>query len=342
MASIDVAMLAFGGPESIDGIAPFIQTMTGAAPAPEVIEAVGQRYRAIGGGSPLPAITKRQAAALQATMVQQLGVQVRVRAGFLYCEPSVAECLAGLDPRDTVALPMSPYTSSLTNGAYTKALAAAGRGDLPLVDGWFADQRYVSALSRRLAEALDGADPGEFAVLFTAHNVPLDTVLTGGDPYVEQLQQTIAQLVPSLTPGDWRLGFQSKGRRGGEWLDPEAAAVVRELAEAGWKKLLVAPIGFVADHVETLYDLDVELREVAESCGMDFLRSRAPNDWPPFIEALADIVIDYLARRPVLHSVELDPSGSHFHGAPASRVGDDPGDGDGSADPVDDPDGPGG
>jgi len=315
--------------------------MTGVAPAPEVVEAVAQRYRAIGGGSPLPAITRRQAAALQATMIQQLGVQVRVRPGFLYCAPSVAECVAGLDPRDTVVLPMSPYTSSLTTGAYTKALTAAGRGELPLVDGWFADQRYIGALSRRIAETLDGADPSEFAVLFTAHNVPLDTVLAGGDPYVEQLQQTVAQLVPTLTPGDWRLGFQSKGRRGGEWLDPEAAAVVRELAESGWKKLLVVPIGFVADHVETLYDLDVELREVAESCGMDFFRSRAPNDWPPFIEALADIVIDYLARRPVLHPVELDPAGSHFHGAPAPPAGDDRGDGDGPSSSADDPERPG-
>jgi hypothetical protein len=153
--------------------------------------------------------------------------------------------------------------------------------------------------------------------------------------------------VPALTPGDWRLGFQSKGRRGGQWLDPEAAAVVHELAEAGWKKLLVAPIGFVADHVETLYDLDVELRAVAESCGMDFFRSRALNDWPPFIEALAAIVIDDLARRPVLHPVELDPTGSHFHGVPAPGAGapgngnGSAGDEDGSADPIDDPERPG-
>ena len=309
MASIDIAMLAFGGPESLDGIAPFIQTMTGAVPAPEVVEAVAERYRAIGGGSPLPDITRRQAAALQAAMIAELGVDVRVRSGFLYCEPSVDECLAGLDPRDTVVLPMSPYSSSLTTGAYRKALTAAGRGELSVVDGWFADRRYVSALSRRIAESLDGADPSEFAVLFTAHNVPLETVLSGGDPYVEQLQQTVAQLVPALMPGDWRLGFQSKGRRGGEWLDPEAAAVVRELAEAGWKKLLAAPIGFVADHVETLYDLDVELREVTESCGMDYFRSKAPNDWPPFIEALSEIVIELLAHRPINGPIDLGLGG---------------------------------
>ncbi len=116
-------------------------------------------------------------------------------------------------------------------------------------------------------------------MLFTAHNVPLETVMEG-DPYVEQLQQTVAQLLPALMPGDWRLAFQSKGRRGGEWLEPEAVPAVHDLAAAGWKNLLVVPLGFVADHVETLYDLDVELRDVAESCGMDFLRSRALNDAP--------------------------------------------------------------
>jgi protoporphyrin/coproporphyrin ferrochelatase len=302
-ATIDVAMLAFGGPESPAGIGPFIEAMTGGAPRPEVIEAVRRRYEAIGGGSPLPGITKRQAAALEAAMIADLGVGVRVRPGFLYCAPSVADCLGELDGSDTVALPMSPYSSRLTTGAYRAALAAAGRDDVPLVDGWFADRRYVAALSHGIAATLDGADVDEFAVLFTAHNVPLETVLEG-DPYVDQLQQTVAQLVPALMPGDWRLAFQSKGRRGNEWLEPEAATAVRELAESGWRKLLVVPIGFVADHVETLYDLDIELRGVAESSGMDFFRSRAPNDSTAFITALADIVVDFLAHRPITGPVE--------------------------------------
>jgi ferrochelatase len=250
-------------------------------------------------------------------MIAQLGVEVRVRPGFLYSSPTVGECLAELDAHDTVVLPMSPYSSRLTAGAYRAALSAAGHEELPLLDGWHADRRYLAALSQRLNETLDGADPNEFALLFTAHNVPLETVMEG-DPYVEQLQQTVAMLLPALMPGDWRLAFQSKGRRGGEWLEPEAATAVRELAAAGWKKLLVVPIGFVTDNVETLYDLDVELREVAVSCEMDFLRSRALNDAPRFIEALADIVIDYLAHRPILHPVELDPDHSHRHGPPRS------------------------
>ena len=295
-------MLAFGGPESVADVGRFIAAMTGAPPRPEVLAAVVRRYEAIGGGSPLPDMTRRQAAALQAALSARLGSGVRVRPGFLYCAPTVAECLAELDARNTVVLPLSPYSSRLTTGAYRAALATAGHGELPLLDGWYADGRYLAALSHRVNESLDGADPSEFALLLTAHNVPLETV-AAGDPYVDQLLQTAARLVPALLPGTWRLAFQSKGRRGGEWLEPEAATAVREFAEAGWRKLLVVPLGFVSDHVETLYDLDIELREVAASCGMAFLRCHALNDSPPFIAALADIVADHLAVRPSPHPI---------------------------------------
>ena len=284
--------------------------MTGAPPRPDVLAAVVRRYEAIGGGSPLPGMTRRQAAALQAALNARLDSHadargagsVRVRPGFLYSAPTVAECLAGLDPCGTVVLPLSPYSSRLTTGAYRAALAAAGHGTLPLLDGWYADGRYLAALSHRVNETLDGADPSEFALLLTAHNVPLETV-TAGDPYVDQLLRTATRLVPALLPGTWRLAFQSKGRRGGEWLEPEAATAVREFAEAGWRKLLVVPLGFVSDHVETLYDLDIELRDVAASCDMAFLRCRALNDSPLFIAALADIVVDYLASRPASRPV---------------------------------------
>jgi ferrochelatase len=276
--------------------------MTGSPPRPEVLAAVARRYEAIGGGSPLPDMTRRQAAALQAVLSTRLGGRVRVRPGFLYSAPTVAACLAGLDARDTVVLPLSPYSSRLTTGAYRAALAAAGHGELPLLDGWYADSRYLAALSHRVNETLDGADPSEFALLLTAHNVPLETV-TAGDPYVDQLLQTASRLVPALMPGTWRLAFQSKGRRGGEWLEPEAATAVRDFAEAGWRKLLVVPLGFVSDHVETLYDLDIELREVAASCDMAFLRCHALNDSPPFIAALADIVVGHLDGRPAPHPV---------------------------------------
>ena len=295
---VDVALLAFGGPSDVTLIPDFLVRMTGREPTEGTLAVVRERYTAIGGGSPLPDITARQARALQAKLVQQLAFPLRVRHGFLFAEPGVEKCLKELTGHEVLALPLSPFGSRQTRDRYRKALDEAGATEVPILEGWYAGRGFVKAVSRRVAEALDGSDASEWAVLFTAHNVPLENVLEG-DPYVEQLQQTIAQLVPQIMPGDWRFAFQSKGRSGGEWLEPEADEVVRDLAADGWEKLLVVPVGFVSDNVETLYDLDIELRSVVEANGMEYRRSTPPNDSPPIIEALADVVIDYLARRPV-------------------------------------------
>jgi len=311
-SSVDVALLAFGGPGSTQQIPDFLQRMTGRPANLETLKVVEARYELIGGASPLPDITARQARALQASLVQQLAFPIRVRRGFLYTEPTVADCLAELDGHKVVALPLSPFSSRLTSDKYREALDAAGGEKVPLLEGWYASRGFVRAISRRAAAALDGCDVNEWAVLFTAHNVPLETIMEG-DPYVEQLQQTISQLVPALVPGDWRFAFQSKGRGGGEWLEPEADDMVRALAEEGWKKVLVVPVGFVSDNVETLYDLDIVLRQQIEGLGMEYRRSAAPNDSPTFIETLADVVIDYLARRPVEHQLHR-PDGPHTHG----------------------------
>jgi len=310
-SSVDVALLAFGGPGSTQQIPDFLQRMTGRPANPETLKVVEARYELIGGASPLPDITARQALALQARLVQELPFPIRVRRGFLYTEPTVADCLAELDGHKVVALPLSPFSSRLTSDKYREALDAAGGEKVPLLEGWYASRGFVRAISRRAAAALDGCDVNEWAVLFTAHNVPLETIMEG-DPYVEQLQQTISQLVPALVPGDWRFAFQSKGRGGGEWLEPEADDMVRALAEEGWKKVLVVPVGFVSDNVETLYDLDIVLRQQIEGLGMEYRRSAAPNDSPTFIETLADVVIDYLARRPVEHQLHR-PDGPHTH-----------------------------
>jgi ferrochelatase len=329
---VDVALLAYGGPEEAAQIPGFLRRLMGREPDARTVAVVEERYKLIGGVSPLPGITARQARALQARLVQELAFPVRVRHGFLYTEPSVAACLAELTAHDVVALPLSPFASRLTTGKYRAAVDAAegiardehgvvvpaaagappGRGrQIPLLEGWYADRDFVQAITRNAAQELDCCDNSEWAVLFTAHNVPAETIWEG-DPYVEQLQQTIAQLIPTLMPGDWKFGFQSKGRGGGEWMEPEVDDVVRELAEEGWKKILVVPVGFVSDNVETLYDLDILLRGEIEALGMEYRRAEPPNDSPLFIQALADVVVQHLAHRPLQHQPRL-PDGPHSH-----------------------------
>jgi protoporphyrin/coproporphyrin ferrochelatase len=314
--AVDVALLAYGGPTETEQVVPFLRRLMGREPDPRTVQVVLDRYALIGGASPLPSITERQAAALQAHLGKELPFAVRVRYGFLYTEPTVADCLAQLTGHEVVAVPMSPFASRLTSGRYRKAIDAAeqesGRGrTIPLLEGWYADTDFVQAISRNAAGALDCCDNSEWMVLFTAHNVPAETIWEG-DPYVEQLQQTIAQLIPGLMPGDWKFGFQSTGRGGGEWMEPEVADVVREIAEEGWKKVLVVPVGFVSDNVETLYDLDILLKGQIEDLGMEYRRADPPNDSPQFIKALADVVVQYLANRPGPHQAR-PPRDPHSH-----------------------------
>ncbi len=297
---VDVALLAYGGPETAEQVVPFLERLMGRTPDPGTVAAVQERYALIGGSSPLPAITARQAAALELKLGERLGGPVRVRHGFLYTEPGVQACVRSLDAPKVVALPMSPFSSRLTSGRYKAQIVAAedpatgGAGrEIPLLEDWYSSQGFVRALSRRIAEAFDCCDVSEWALLFTAHAVPTETIAQG-DPYVDQLQQTISQLVPQVAPGDWSFGFQSKGRGGGEWTGPEADDAVRALAGSGWRKILVVPVGFVSDNVETLYDLDIVLRAQMEGLGIEYRRSHAPNDSPLFIEALADVVTERL------------------------------------------------
>jgi ferrochelatase len=297
---VDVALLAYGGPQGPEQVVPFLERLMARAPDPGTVAAVQERYALIGGASPLPAITARQAQALEVRLGKDLDMPVRVRHGFLYTEPSIEECVRALDAPQVVALPMSPFSSRLTSGRYKLRITAAeepaegGAGrDIPLFEDWYSNQAFVRALSRRIGEAMDCCDTSEWAILFTAHAVPLHTI-EEGDPYVDQLQQTISQLVPLVMPGDWAFGFQSKGRGGGEWTGPEADDAARGLIEQGWDKILVCPVGFVSDNVETLYDLDIVLRRQIEDLGAEYRRTHAPNDSPLFIQALADIVIDRL------------------------------------------------
>ena len=265
------------------------------------MQVVQERYALIGGASPLPGITGRQAAALQAHLGKELPFAVRVRHGFLYTEPTVADCLerahaatrssrspSARSPRGSPAAGTAPPSTRPSRSPAAAAPSRCSRAGTPTPTS----SRPSPATPR---SALDCCDNSEWMVLFTAHNVPAETIWEG-DPYVEQLQQTIAQLIPGLMPGDWKFGFQSTGRGGGEWMEPEVADVVREIAGEGWKKVLVVPVGFVSDNVETLYDLDILLKGEIEALGMEYRRADPPNDSPQFIKALADVVVQHLAN----------------------------------------------
>lgn len=313
-----VLLLAFGGPESLEEIPAFLENLTGRRPAPALVESVAERYRLVGGRSPLPAATRAQARALEEELRAE-GNPMPVYVGMRYARPAVAEALAAMAAaglRRVAAISLAPYRARVSTGAYEDEVRAAlGQMDpavcpeVRFARDWHLHPGFIAALAERLEEGMAAFPPerrSRVPVVFTAHSLPAEHVRQG-DPYVDQIRATIAALIGRVGPLNWRLAYQSRGAGGGEWLGPQVEEVLEELAAAGEKEVLLDPIGFVADHMETLYDNDVLHRRRAEELGLRFARCACLNTAPAFIAALADI-----ARRTLADEAE---------GAAASRGG---------------------
>lgn len=302
-----VLLMAFGGPESLEEVPEFVTRLTGRELPPRVMAAVVERYRLVGGRSPLPETTRAQARALAAELARR-GRDAPVRAGFQFSRPDLREALAGLaglGVRRVAAVSLAPYRSQHSTAVYEETVRRAQPEVAPEVEirfapDWYLHPRYLDSLEQELRTGLTQAaaladaapDAGEAAsalpVVFTAHSLPVEYVQKG-DPYPDQVLATARALAERLGLRRWRLAYQSKGAAGGEWLEPDVEDVLEELAAEGARVVVVDPIGFTADHLETLYDNDVVHRRKAESLGMRFVRCSCPNTAPAFIAALADL-----------------------------------------------------
>ena len=292
-------LMTYGSPVSLDreAVRAYLARVRGGRePESELVDEFARRYEVIG-GSPLIAITLDQAAALS----DVLGWPVA--AGMRFSEPSIVDGLRDLVRRGVehvVAIVLSPQYSPLLMSGYAKAIeeARAELGDrAPRVDvagAWHDEPAFVRGLARRVGETLDGLGRDErerAAVLLTAHSLPR-RVAEQEPGYLAQLRET-AEAVASaagLPDEDWSFCWQSAGHEPGEWMKPDFADLMPELAAAGRRCVLVAPIQFLADHLEVLYDVDVGAREQAERCGLTFRRIDSLNLDPDLIEALAAVV----------------------------------------------------
>jgi ferrochelatase len=301
--------MAYGGPASLDGVEAFLRDVRGGRETPrELVAEVRRRYATIGGRSPLGDITRAQAAALEAALRAEPGAgtgspPVRVFVGMRHAEPRIAaavrEVVAG-GWRRLVALCLAPHYSRLSIGAYLarldEALAAAGGGlEAVRVESWHDHPGFLAAVAEKVVEALGrSAAVAGAHVLFTAHSLPA-RIVAEGDPYDAQLRescQLVAARVAAATgrPLRWTLCYQSAAHGARDWLGPTLEEVIPALAGEGAGHLLAVPIGFVADHVEVLFDLDVEARRLAATYGATLHRSESLNASPAFIAALADLV----------------------------------------------------
>jgi protoporphyrin/coproporphyrin ferrochelatase len=277
-----VVLMAYGSPSSPEDVRPYLEDVRGGRPvSDEAVAELAERYRRIGGRSPLDDVTGAQRAALE----RELGMPVFV--GMKHWRPRIAEAvdaaLAGGATR-VIGVVLAPHYSRMSVGEYRERLedALAERAELVLVESWHDDPAFVNVLADRVR----GTDAW---VVFTAHSLP-ERILADGDPYREQLLETSRLVAERAGLERWSFAFQSASATGEPWLGPDLLDELERLAADGVGKVLIAPVGFVSDHLEILWDIDVEAREKAGELGLELARIESLNDDPEFIRTLAGIV----------------------------------------------------
>jgi len=287
-----VLLVAYGAPERLEDVEPYLLDVRGGRPtSPALVEELKGRYAAIGGRSPLRDNTEAQAAAL----AHRLGDGTPVYVGMRHWHPYIGDTMAEIRADGVtriVALALAPHFSSMSIGAYQRKIEE-GRGslDVALVREWHDHPLFLDAVADRVRAALvrfphGGADT---RIVCTAHSLP-QRILGDGDPYVGQLQASVAGVAERLGGRDIVFGYQSAGRSDEPWLGPDAAEVIRRLAAEGAREVLLCPVGFVSDHLEVLYDVDIEYQALAGELGIRLERTESLNDDPFLTEALYDLV----------------------------------------------------
>lgn len=291
---VGVLVMAYGSPEDLHDVERYYTHIRGGRPPPpHLLEELVERYRAIGGRSPLPEITSAQARGLQ----ERLGVRCYV--GFKHAPPFIADAVGAFardDVQRAVGLVMAPHHSSLSVGDYARRAERAARelgwpGRVDVIPSWHLAPGYVAWLADRVREVTAGLreQAGDALVIFSAHSLPA-RIVDAGDPYPDQLAATAEAVARRAGIARFRVGWQSAGRTDEPWLGPDVTEIIKQLARDGERAAVVCPCGFVADHLEVLYDIDIEATGLAGRLGMTLARTPSPNDDPAFLDALAAVV----------------------------------------------------
>ena len=277
-----VVLMAYGSPSREEDIPAYLADIREGRPvSPGAVEELTERYRRIGGRSPLDEMTERQRASLEREL------EVPVFVGMKHSRPRIAEAveqaLAG-GAELVAGLVLAPHYSRLSVEGYRERLESAldGRAELRFAESWHTHEPYLDVLADRVR----GTDAH---VVFTAHSLPA-RILEQGDPYEEQLLETSRLVAERAGLERWSFAYQSASATGESWLGPDLLEELDAMAERGVQKVLVAPIGFVSDHLEILWDIDVEARGRAQELGLELDRIESLNDDPAFIRGLAELV----------------------------------------------------
>ncbi len=335
MGRIGVLLLNLGGPDKIEDVRPFLYNLFS---DPEIIRLPvkalqkplawlistlrasksQENYLEIGGGSPLREITEAQAKALE-TKLKLMGQDAKIYIGMRYWHPFTEEAIAQIKNdgiNKVVILPLYPQFSISTSGSSFRVLEEKWSSDqalqgikYTLIPSWYNHSGYLQSMADLIAQELDKfPNPEQVHVFFSAHGVPVSYVEEAGDPYQQEIEACTRLIMQTLgRPNQYTLAYQSKVGPV-EWLQPYTDDALKELGAEGIEDLVVVPISFVSEHIETLQEIDIEYREVAEEAGIkNFQRVPALNTYPGFIDSLADLVVESLDSRPCTFAEVIHP-----------------------------------
>ena len=301
--------MALGGPDSLASVEPFLNDVRGGRPtSPELLREITERYRATGGQSPVPAIMTDLVSRLEARLNTAGPPCFRVYRGFRHWHPFIRETYRDIvkdGVKRLIGVCMAPQNSRLSVGAYVRKVEEAqAESGAPIrftyVPSWHTHPALIQGIVANIREAF-GKFPADardrVALIFTAHSLP-ERVLKDGDPYPDQVRATVEAVLSALGPlppaATWRFAYQSQGKTDDTWLGPTVEATLDELHGAGCRHVLMAPIGFLSDHLEVLYDIDIEFRKRARDNGMQLERSAMLNATTPIVETVADVITTHL------------------------------------------------
>jgi ferrochelatase len=293
---IGLLVMAYGGPNNIDEVEPYLLDVRSHRPtAPEIVHEVRERYREIGGRSPILERTRAQAAALEAAL-NAGSPDFKAFMGMRHWHPYIKDTLAEMHAqgiRRAVGLVMAPHYSRLSIEAYFKKIEQAESPvEVARVDQWHLLPAYLDALTEHVRAALQRFPPEVRAgvpIIFTAHSLP-ERILEWNDPYPEQLRATVTALMQRIGAHPHEFAYQSAAISSDPWLGPDAGEIIKRLASEGKREILICPIGFVCEHVEILYDIDIVYQNLAKSLGVHLERIEMLNDAPHMISGLAGLV----------------------------------------------------
>ncbi|HKT26329.1 MAG TPA: ferrochelatase [Terriglobales bacterium] len=305
-----VLLLAHGTPDSVSEIPEYLRNVTGGRAIPDsVIEEVKHRYGLIG-QSPLTRITLRQGELLSKSL------KTPVYVGMRNWKPYIADVVSEMRAdgvTSAVALCLAPQNSRTSVGLYRKALEGAAQNiAIHFIESWHDHPLLITAFAEKL-EAARAKFGRDIPVIFTAHSVPARTI-SDGDPYEQQARETgalVAQRI-GLPPKQWTFAFQSQGMSGGPWIGPTVEETITKFKHAGHARVLIQPVGFVCDHVEVLYDIDIAFREFGSRVGVEVVRAESLNDSPAFIMALTDLVKTRGRANPTVTRTEAEITKNAF------------------------------